>query len=58
MIRVLREPGVADALGANGRRLVTERYEWRVIARELMTVYAQCARKAPRYTYAGPRNAA
>lgn len=58
VIRVLREPGVAGDLGANGRRLVTERYEWRVIARELMTVYAQCARKAQRYTYAGPRDAA
>jgi glycosyltransferase involved in cell wall biosynthesis len=43
VVRALREPRLAAGLGARGRELVQQRYEWNVIARDLEKVYGQSA---------------
>jgi glycosyltransferase involved in cell wall biosynthesis len=40
VIRVLRDPALAQRLGQNGRQTVTERYDWRVIYSAWDKVYA------------------
>ncbi|MDE2433118.1 MAG: glycosyltransferase [Burkholderiales bacterium] len=43
IVRVLRDPELADRLGRQGRELVEQRYDWAAVARGLMQVYADTA---------------
>jgi polysaccharide biosynthesis protein PslH len=52
-VRLLRDGAAAAALARGGRALVQEKYEWRVIAGELMSVYRGCAARLPGYCAAG-----
>jgi glycosyltransferase involved in cell wall biosynthesis len=43
-LRLLQDPGLADELGSNGRRLVQTAYDYRVVCRRLDAVYRGSAR--------------
>jgi polysaccharide biosynthesis protein PslH len=42
IVRVLRDPELGRRLGAAGRQLVVEKYDWSTIAPELERVYRRC----------------
>ncbi len=48
VVQVMRDPGLARSLGAAGRQLVQQKYEWAIIARELDSVYESCLAGAER----------
>jgi len=41
LFRVLEEPGLAERLGENGRRLVSDRYSWSAIGAEMERFYLE-----------------
>ena len=43
LVRVLDEPGLAEQLGENGRRLVTDRYSWSAIGAEMERFFHELA---------------
>lgn len=43
VIRILSEPALRGRLSANGRRLATTRYDWKVVLQQLEAVYARAA---------------
>ena len=44
IVRVLRDPALADKLGSAGREVVEQRFEWNVIGEQLNRVYQLCGR--------------
>lgn len=44
IVRVLRDPGLANQLGLRGRELVEDSYDWRAVSKKLLSVYATTAR--------------
>lgn len=44
ILKVLRDPALAQRLGQEGRALVERRYDWSAVAKGLMQVYQQSAR--------------
>ena len=53
VVRLLRDAALAAQLAHEGRALVKKKYEWRVIASELLNVYRSCADRLPRYRAPG-----
>ncbi|MCU0491331.1 MAG: glycosyltransferase family 4 protein [Chloroflexaceae bacterium] len=53
LIRLLRDPALGRTLAARGRRLAEERYDWRVVNRELDAVYAALPQPQQRLIAAG-----
>jgi glycosyltransferase involved in cell wall biosynthesis len=43
-LRLLTDPALQQAIAANGRRLVSQRYDWDVVAAQLAEVYAEVSR--------------
>ncbi|HID55666.1 TPA: glycosyltransferase [Candidatus Poribacteria bacterium] len=41
VIRLLRDPDLRERIGRNGRKVVEERYSWRVVGRKLVEVYEE-----------------
>ncbi len=41
VIRLLKSPDLRDRIGRNGRRVVEERYSWRVVGQRLVGVYEE-----------------
>ncbi len=50
VLRILREPGLADELGRAGRSLVSERYSWRGAAKMLEGFFRQVLERRDRAT--------
>jgi glycosyltransferase involved in cell wall biosynthesis len=46
-VYLLTNPAVAERLGKNGRRLMVEKYDWRIIGRKISEVYGAFADRAP-----------
>lgn len=44
VIRLLKDEAVRQELSAKGRKLVSERFDWRQVARETLNLYAQLGR--------------
>lgn len=42
LIRLLRDAGLRRAMGARGRRLCEERYDWEIVVDRMEEVYRQC----------------
>jgi glycosyltransferase involved in cell wall biosynthesis len=45
VVRLLRDTGLQDRLSQNGRRLIEQKYDWRVALRRLDAVYAMPVRE-------------
>lgn len=55
VVQVLRDRELARSLGAAGRKLVQQKYEWAIIAKELDRVYENCLAHAGRTPVRGQR---
>jgi N-acetyllactosaminide 3-alpha-galactosyltransferase len=43
ILEILENPGYARSMGKNGRRRVEQKYDWKIIAQEILDVYANVA---------------
>lgn len=47
LVEIMREPALAQELAGNGRRLVEERYDWKMLAQRLEEVWLRCVHEWP-----------